>query len=174
MLSLDRRSLRGTWASVMLPLGTNDEILWDRLEEEVSYLLESGVDGIYTSGTAGEFYAIDEKEYLQLNHMVVNLCEAVNKPCQLGASHMSGQISIDRIRSAAALGPSAIQVILPDWFPLSDDEVLDSMKRFASVAGSVPLVLYNPPHAKTLLDPLALGRLAGSSSPADRRQSIRR
>jgi hypothetical protein len=32
---------------------------------------------------------------------------------------------LDRVRRAAGLEPSAIQVILPDWIPLNDDEVLD-------------------------------------------------
>jgi dihydrodipicolinate synthase/N-acetylneuraminate lyase len=51
-------------------------------------------------------------------------------------------------------------VILPDWAPLSQDEVVAALAGLAAAAGTVPLVLYNPPHAKTHLGPAALLGLA--------------
>jgi len=78
---------------------------------------------------------------------------------------MSGQASLRRIRVAAACDPAAIKVILPDWCPLSDDEVLATIDRMAREAGGVPLVLYNPPHAKTRLTPAQFGRLAAEFPP---------
>ncbi|MDW6066347.1 hypothetical protein SAZ11_62100 [Streptomyces sp. FXJ1.4098] len=44
-------------------------------------------------------------------------------------------------------------MILPDWVPLSDDEVVRFLVGAAETAGDVPLVLYNPPHAKTQVPP---------------------
>ncbi len=73
---------------------------------------------------------------------------------------MSGQISLRRIRVAAAHEPAAIQVILPDWCVLSADEVRSAIDRMAREAGPSPLVLCNPPHAKTQLTPALFGRLA--------------
>jgi dihydrodipicolinate synthase/N-acetylneuraminate lyase len=73
---------------------------------------------------------------------------------------MSGQISLRRIRVAAAYEPAAIQVILPDWCVLSADEVRTAIDRMTREAGSSPLVLYNPPHAKTQITPVLFGRLA--------------
>jgi dihydrodipicolinate synthase/N-acetylneuraminate lyase len=64
------------------------------------------------------------------------------------------------IRRAAAQDPDAILVVLPDWLPLTTDEVLAAVDRMARVADGVPLVLYNPPCAKTRLDPAAFARLA--------------
>jgi dihydrodipicolinate synthase/N-acetylneuraminate lyase len=81
-------------------------------------------------------------------------------PFQLGASHPSGQMSLDRIARAAALTPGAIQVVLPDWLPLGPDEVLAAVGRMATVAGGVPLVLYNPPYAKTQVQPELFAKLA--------------
>jgi len=162
VLSLDRATLRGTWATVLLPVDEDGAIRWDRLERELDALLGSGVDGIYTGGTAGEFYALLEEEYLALNRLVAGRCAEAGVPCQIGASHMSGQLSVERIRAAVPLSPSALQVILPDWFPLAEDEVLTAVRRFAAEAAGVPIVLYNPPHAKTQLSPLELGRLAAA------------
>jgi dihydrodipicolinate synthase/N-acetylneuraminate lyase len=81
-------------------------------------------------------------------------------PFQLGAGHPSGHRSLELIRRAAALAPDAIQVVLPDWLPLTPEEVLAAVDRMARVADGVPLVLYNPPCAKTQLDPTLFARLA--------------
>jgi len=48
-------------------------------------------------------------------------------------------------------------VVLPDWLPLTADECLAFLDRVASVAAPVPVVLYNPPHAKTQVSPELLG-----------------
>ena len=53
-------------------------------------------------------------------------------------------------------------MIVPDWVPLNPHEVLDFLRRTAEAAGDVPLVLYNPPHAKTAIGPRQLGELAAA------------
>jgi dihydrodipicolinate synthase/N-acetylneuraminate lyase len=157
---LTRDTLRGTWATVLLPLADDESIDFGRLAAELTALAGAAPDGIYTNGTAGEFHTLDEEEYDRVTAVVAERCTAAGIPFQLGASHMSGQISLGRIRRSAAFEPSAIQVILPDWCGLSADEVLFAVERMAQVAGPVPLVLYNPPHAKTRLEPELFGRVA--------------
>jgi dihydrodipicolinate synthase/N-acetylneuraminate lyase len=152
--------LRGTWATVLLPLDADNSIDFGRLAEELAVLTTSAVDGIYTFGTAGEFHAVTEEEYDSVNEAVARACCRVGKPFQLGASHMSGDISLERIRRARMLAPSAIQVILPDWCGLADDEVVRAIDGLVGAADPLPITLYNPPSAKTRLDPAALGRLA--------------
>lgn len=66
---------------------------------------------------------------------------------------MSPQISLERIRRAVRWRPSAIQVILSDWFPLQTEEAVACLQRMAEAADGIGLVLYNPPHAKKVLEP---------------------
>ncbi len=160
MKPLDRPSLRGTWGTVLLPLGDDDAIDFGRLREEVEILVSSGVAGCYTNGTAGEFHALEEHEHDAVSELVAELCSDAAVPFQVGASHMSGQICLSRIRRARQLAPSAVQVTLPDWLPLGHDEVLAAVTRMAEVADPVPIVLYNPPHAKTTCDAATFGELA--------------
>ena len=162
MRAHNRQNLRGTWGAVLLPLNDDDSIDFMRLREELDVLLRAQLDGVYTNGTAGEFHTLEEDEYDLVTDAVAGACAAAGVPFQLGASHMSGQISLRRIRSAAVHRPAAIQVILPDWCPLSFDEVLATVDRMAREADPVPLVLYNPPHAKTGLTPAQFGRLAAA------------
>jgi dihydrodipicolinate synthase/N-acetylneuraminate lyase len=158
--SLTASDLRGVWATVLLPVRDDESIDFDRLAVALDHVLASGVHGVYTNGTAGEFHTLTEVEYDRLHALVAQRCAAVGVPFQLGASHPSGQLSLDRIARAAALRPGAIQVVLPDWLPLGPDEVRAAVERMAAVAGGVPLVLYNPPYAKTQVPPELFGKLA--------------
>lgn len=160
MEPLTASALRGVWATVLLPIRDDESIDLDRLAVALDRVLASGVHGVYTNGTAGEFHTLTDAEYDRLHELVATRCAAAGMPFQLGASHPSGQLSLSRIARAAALRPGAIQVVLPDWLPLAPDEVLAAVERMAAVADGVPLVLYNPPYAKTQVPPELFGKLA--------------
>ena len=144
------------WATLLLPLNADDSIDFARLEAQVAVLASSEVDGLYAHGTAGEFQTLTEDEFDRINSMLA----AAGKPFQLGASHPSAQVQLSRVERAAKLAPGAIQVIVPDWLPLNARELFAFLQRVADVAGEVPLVLYNPPHAKTAVPPRQLCELA--------------
>ncbi len=160
MQPLQARQIRGNWATILLPINDDDSIDFGRLAAEVDYLMAAGVDGVYTNGTAGEFYAQTEEEFDRIQSLVAERCEGAGVPFQIGANHVDPLIALSRISRAAGLAPGAIQVILPDWFPLTQSEQLAFLQRAAGAAGPVPLVLYNPPHAKRVLTPRELGILA--------------
>jgi dihydrodipicolinate synthase/N-acetylneuraminate lyase len=157
---LTTSELRGIWATALLPVRDDESIDFDRLALALDHVLGAGVHGVYTNGTAGEFHTLTEAEYDRLHELVAARCTAAGVPFQLGASHPSGQLSLDRIARAAALRPGAIQVVLPDWLPLGPDEVLAAVERMAAAADGVPLVLYNPPYAKTQVPPELFAKLA--------------
>ena len=159
MNSLRACEIRGTWATLLLPIGSNDEVDLSRLGDEIDYLTGTAVDGIYSNGTAGEFYTQSECEFDRIHALLGEKCSTARKPFQIGASHPSPQVSIERLRRARQLRPSAFQVILPDWVPVSFEEARVFMERMAEAADPVGLVLYNPPHAKVRLTPAEFGEL---------------
>ncbi len=160
MEPLTSGDLRGTWAPVLLPVGEDEAIDFSRLAEEISYLVRSGLSGIYTNGTSGEFMSQSHDEYLEISRLVAEECTAKGVPFQLGASHTSPQICIERIRSTRSFEPSAYQVILPDWVPPTFKESVDYLEGVAQAAEGVNLVLYLPQHSKTSFDASDIGRLA--------------
>ncbi|MFF2849225.1 dihydrodipicolinate synthase family protein [Streptomyces sp. NPDC058001] len=165
MKPLAADEITGVWGTLLLPVEGRGDIGWDRLASQLDALLTSGVDGIYAHGTAGEFHAVDEAEFDRVSALLAQRCEAAGLPYQIGASHPATPVALGRIRRAAALRPGAVQVILPDWVPLNDDEVVRFLTGAAETAGDVPLVLYNPPHAKTQVSPSLLARLAADVPP---------
>jgi len=156
---LSSEEIRGNWAAVLLPINADEGIDYARLAGELDALVAARVDGIYTNGTAGEFYNQTEDEFDRVSMLVADRCEGAGVPFQIGVSHMSPRLSLERLRRAVALRPGAVQVILPDWFPVSDDEAVAFLERMAEAADPIGLVLYNPPHAKRVLRPAEIGRL---------------
>jgi dihydrodipicolinate synthase/N-acetylneuraminate lyase len=143
---------------LLLPLNADDSIDFARLAAQVEVLGASELDGVYAHGTAGEFQTLTEDEFGQVNALLA----ASGKPFQIGASHPSAQVQLSRVERAAELAPGAIQVTAPDWLPLNPVELLAFLRRVAEVAGEVPLVLYNPPHAKTQVGTRQLCELAAA------------
>lgn len=152
----------GTWGTVLIPWDTDDRIDERRLHRQLDVLTTAGLSGVYAHGTAGEFHEVDDDEWDYINDIVVARCRDAAVPVQLGAGHMSFRICIRRIGRAANRQPDAIQVTLPDWLPLTTNDAIAAVEQMARAADGVPLVLYNPPHAKTVLDPPALADLSAA------------
>jgi dihydrodipicolinate synthase/N-acetylneuraminate lyase len=158
-MPLNARQLRGNWATLLLPINSDDSIDYGRLAGELDALIAACVDGLYTNGTAGEFHTQSEAEFDAINALVADRCLQANMPFQIGASHPMAQASLERIRRAVQFQPAAIQIILADWFPLTEAEMVAYLARLAAAADPIGLVLYNPPHAKVVLTPAQIGRL---------------
>ncbi|MGO1769506.1 MAG: dihydrodipicolinate synthase family protein [Microbacterium sp.] len=164
MRPLAADEIRGTWATVLTPFDSDGSLSLEALDDELDRLIAARPDGLYTHGTAGEFFTQTDDEWEAVAELVARRASAAGIPFQLGASHMAPPTALERIRRARRHEPSAIQVILPDWIPLNRDEVRDVVRVYAEAAGGIGLVLYNPPHAKNVLAPDALDDLTGEFS----------
>ncbi len=176
----------GIWGAILLPVDRAGEIDWHALDEELCILLESGLAGLYTNGTAGEFHTQTEDEFDRLTALVAERACAARIPFQIGVCHTNPRVSRARLARIGGIGASGAQFILPDWWPPSAPEVGRFIDGMQEAAGDLPLILYNPPHAKVRLplDRIAALRarapgLAGAKLPggdadwyADRRRLL--
>jgi len=157
---LTRQNLRGTWGTLLLPIRADESIDYDALEEEIAFMIHAGVAGIYSNGSAGEFYAQSHDEFIEINTRLARACQAAGTHFQIGASHPFAQETLQRIRSTRHLAPDAYQVILPDWFVVRGAEVDAYLEKIIEAAAPAGIILYNPPHAKRQLPIEEIGRLA--------------
>lgn len=153
MESLNSEILRGNWCTLLLATDRGGHIDMEKMADEIDILISVRPDGIYSNGTAGEFYSQDMDEFISVSQLLSEKCEKAGVAYQIGVSHPSAQISLSRLRAIRDLKPGAVQVILPDWFPVSDREAVCFLTKMAEEAGDIPMVLYNPPHAKRVLKP---------------------
>lgn len=153
MKTLRSNEIFGNWATLLLATDKNGAIDYSRLAHEIDVLIDSHPNGIYSNGTAGEFYSQTEEEFDRISLILSEKCEASGTPYQIGVSHMSPQISLERLKRIRHLKPGAVQLILPDWFPVTLEESVIFLKEMEQEAQGISLVLYNPPHAKKILKP---------------------
>ncbi|GAA2839284.1 hypothetical protein GCM10020220_030280 [Nonomuraea rubra] len=66
---------------------------------------------IYAHGTAGEFHALEEDEFDQVNTLLAERCKAAGLQFQIGGLHPAVAVMLGRVRRAAALEPGTIQMI---------------------------------------------------------------
>ena len=55
--------LRGNWATLLLPVNHDDSIDYGLLAAELDHFVAARVDGVYSNGSAGEFYTQTEDEF---------------------------------------------------------------------------------------------------------------
>ena len=157
---LTRKNLQGVWCALIVPWNDRDEVDSRRFTREVRSYGGAGVHGVYTGGTTGEFYAQDDRTYERITQIACEQAHAVGLPVQIGASALSTLTARRRIRVALKAGADAIQIALPFWLELKDDEVKRFVREIADEAGRIPVILYLTGRSKRKLSPELLGEIA--------------
>ena len=148
---LTRENFTGPWAG--LPVAWTDE---DRFDEatyraDVARCCEAGVPGVYTDGTTGEFYAMEFDEFRAVTRATVEECRAGGKPVMIGCTSTYTLGAVRRAAYAAELGADAIQVALPYWMEIGNDEVVPFFKEVFDASGGLPPSVYETTRAKKTL-----------------------
>ena len=156
---LTKTNLQGVWAALITPWTSDFRLCEDRLAGEVRRYAADGVHGVYTGGTTGEFYAQSDAVFARITEAVCQTSREANIPVQIGCTALSNITTADRIHIACQAGADALQLALPFWLELKDDEVMSFFHACQTAAGDAPLVLYNTGRAKRRLGAAMLGRL---------------
>lgn len=149
MLTKDK--LRGVWASITLPWDEGNNFDVATFRENAAKLVEAGLDGIYTTGSTGEFYALDFHEFKRMVDALA--AETVGKvPAQVGCTWINTRDSIRMARYAADKGIEGVQVAVPFWMELNDDELLKYFVDLSRACPNLGIVHYNDHRAKRFLN----------------------
>jgi len=148
---LTRETMTGPWAG--LPVAWTQD---DRFDEEtyratVVRCCEANAPGVYTGGTTGEFYAMELDEFRAVARATVEETKAHGKPSMIGCSSTYTRGVVQRAAFAAEVGADAIQVALPFWLEVRDEDIVPFFKEVASAAGDLALSIYETTRAKKTL-----------------------
>jgi len=160
LVHLSRANLHGVWCALIVPWTSRDDVDSRRFRREIRSYGGTGVHGVYTGGTTGEFYAQSDAVYARITAIACEEAHACGLPIQIGASALSTLTARRRIRVALQSGADAIQVALPFWLELEDDEVLRFVREVAQEAGSTPIILYLTSRSKRKIGSSLFGELA--------------
>jgi dihydrodipicolinate synthase/N-acetylneuraminate lyase len=157
---LTRQTLKGVWAALIVPWTDRDELDEARFANEVRAYGNTGVSGVYTGGTTGEFYAQDDATFARVTAIACREAHAVGLPVQIGATALSNRTAAGRIKVALQHGADAIQIALPFWLELRDDEIISFMDAVTAAAGKTPIVLYLTGRSKRKIKGEFFGQIA--------------
>lgn len=152
MKRLSANDIFGIWAGSILCWDENYRFDADAYAANISRTIRHKPHGIYTTGSTGEFYALDFDEFKLMVDIQSHLCSQAGIPLQIGccsdATHKTLRL-LEYANTKAAVG--AAQIVLPYWMELNDREVLQFFRDLYAACPDMPIVHYNIPRSKRFL-----------------------
>ncbi len=139
---LTKEQLVGLWVSV--PTEWDEEGNFDEktFRDEVAMLMDVGVNGLYTTGTTGEFYALDWEEWQRVQDAF--LAETAGKiPVQVGANWFNTRDTIKRMRYARDIGADAVQICFPGWMEMREVDYDQFLIDCYEAVPDIAIIHYN-------------------------------
>lgn len=150
-MQLTRETFTGPWAGLPVAWTEFDTFDEQTYRGDVARCCRAGIPGVYTGGTTGEFYAMELDEFRAVARATVEECHAHGTPAMVGVSATWTLGACRRAAFAAEIGADAIQVALPFWLEVPDDQVVPFFREVSAAAGGLPLSIYETTRTKKAL-----------------------
>jgi len=151
--------LRGVCAALPTPWIKDGRLDREIFEHDIRRICRAPIHGVYSGGTTGEFYAQDFARFVEINECLVQTSHVCGKPVQCGCTALSTRQAVERVRQACSMGANAIQIALPFWLELDDEETIEFFEDIASAAGELPIIHYDTGRAKRRITPEHYSRI---------------
>jgi len=150
--------LQGAMTAMITPF-VGDAVDYQRLQRNVEYQIERGIDGLVPVGTTGESPTLSHDEHRKVIQTVV---QAVSGRVRViaGTGSNSTQEALELTRHALAVGANAALMVNPYYNKPTQEGLY---RHFMTVADTVdlPIVLYNiPGRTNITMSPQTVARLA--------------
>ena len=134
----------GVITPVLTALDENENFNKDAYQKFIDHLIKSGVHGIFSLGTNGEFYAFSFEEKLEIIKAAVEAVDG-RVPVYAGTGCVTTKETVELSKAVEALGDvDCLSVISPYFTAITQD---DLYRHYSAVAKAVnlPILLYNIP-----------------------------
>jgi dihydrodipicolinate synthase/N-acetylneuraminate lyase len=152
----------GNLGACMLPWTEDFRFDEPAFQRHVEHAISIGYRDVYLMGTAGEGYALSDRQFQQVVRSFATITSRhKDVQPQVGIISLSMQQFVERIEFARGeCGIRSFQISMPSWGALSDDEV---MLFFTGVCGKFTdctFLHYNLPRTKRILNGAMYRRIA--------------
>ena len=155
-----RAQFRGVWAAITSPFTPDGEVDEAGLRRNMRHFTDAlGVDGIFCTGTMGEFWALTKEERKRIVEIVVE--EAKGK-CKVIAhtGHHSAHETVDLTRQAQEAGADFAIVINPYYPPAGEDTIYEWF-RFVASRVDIGIWMFDTGYSGYGFSPQLTARIAG-------------
>lgn len=154
-----RTRFRGVWAAIPTPFTPEDRLDEAGLRRNMRHYIEAlRVDGVFCTGTMGEFWALTEEERKRVVEIVV---EEARGRCGVIAhtGHHSPNETVELTRHAQEVGADFAIVINPYYPWASEDTLYEWFERVASRV-EIGIWMFDTPYSGVALSPQLTARIA--------------
>jgi len=136
---------------------TLDEL---RFREHLRAIVREGFEHIYLMGTAGEGYALTDRQFQQVVQVFRAEMQQPRLHPMVGVISLSMGQMVERIAWAHGLGIRHFQISLPSWGALTDSEMMTFFQRVCGAFPDSQFLHYNLPRTKRVVTGREYRRLA--------------
>jgi len=140
---LDSSFIRGVIPALVTPMNDDESLSRDGMKRLIDGVIEAGVHGVFTCGTAGEFWAMDIDEKRAAYEWTVEFTDG-RVPVYVGTSANSTAEAVDLAKIAETAGAQCLSILTPAFITPSDDQMFAHYAEIAD-ATALPILLYNLP-----------------------------
>jgi dihydrodipicolinate synthase/N-acetylneuraminate lyase len=140
-------------ANCCIPWNQDGSLADEILRREIRNLLTNLTRDIYIFGTAGEGYAVTDKQFDQIVRLFREETKASDVRGMVGMISLSLGTMIERIERAREMGVRYFQISLPGWGALSDGELKTFFRETCGRFSDCAFLHYNLMRTKRLVTP---------------------
>jgi dihydrodipicolinate synthase/N-acetylneuraminate lyase len=147
-------------ATVVVPWTEHFELDEDLFQHQIATFQAAGYRELYVFGTAGEGYAVTDRQFSQVVSAFAQGMKAAGAEPMVGVISLSLGQMLERLECAHALGVRRFQISLPSWGALDESE---TRTFFDAVLGRFPdsaFLHYNLLRTKRLVTAPEYARIA--------------
>lgn len=139
-------TIHGIFPALPTPFDTSGQVNTPMLQELIRFLLQSGVDGFYTTGGTGESMLLEPDERRRVLEATL---EEVNGrvPVIAHVGDIATHNSADLAAHAASVGADGVAAVPPPYFHIDPPALKAHYQAIADAAGDVPVWIYYIPAA---------------------------
>lgn len=135
--------IRGIIPAVITPMTEDQEPDEKALEAHIEYLIAGGVHGIFTIGTAGEFWALTVEEKRRIFEWTVAFTKG-RVPVYVGSCANTTREAVQLSQMAQEAGVDALSVLTPCFITPDESQMYAHYKAIAESV-DLPIILYTNP-----------------------------
>lgn len=144
-----------------VPWDAQGNFLEELFSDQVRELVGRGTRHLYIFGTAGEGYAVSDRQFERVVGVFHDSMRAGGAEPMVGVVSLSLATIVERIALARSIGVRQFQISLPSWGALAEPEVFEFFRQTCGRFADCQFLHYNLLRAKRLVTPREYARLAG-------------
>ena len=149
----------GVVPALVTPMTEDEQLDEKGLENLLNYVIGAGVDGVFTVGTAGEFWALTVEEKKRVFEWTVGYT-AGRVPVYLGTCANTTREAIQLAQMAQDAGGNCLSILTPTFIAPSEEQMFQHYRAIAD-STDLPILPYtNPDRCGNDLSPDLVVRMA--------------